>query len=85
MDSNDLKKSNTIKRLIIQSGRRGMKELDIILGKFAESGLKALNCEELKLYDRLLLEDEKNLFLWITEQKDPPLRYVSLLKKIYFA
>ena len=36
-----------IKRLLMQSNRRGIKENDIILGKFAQTHINELNDQEL--------------------------------------
>ena len=40
---------NKLKRLIMQSNRRGMKENDIILGNFAKKNIVNLNFDELNL------------------------------------
>ena len=51
-----------MKRLKIQSWRRGMKEVDLILGTFFETQGTLLSKFELDLYERLLDQDDQILF-----------------------
>lgn len=57
---------NRLKRLHMRSWRRGMKEMDLILGRFADDCLAALAPEELDLYERMLGENDQDLYLWVT-------------------
>lgn len=57
---------NRIKRLHMRSWRRGMKEMDLILGHFADDCLAALPVAELDLYERMLAENDQDLYLWVT-------------------
>ena len=52
-----------IKRLLMQSNRRGIKENDIILGRFAQTHINDLSDEELSAYEELLLENDQELYL----------------------
>lgn len=62
--------------------RRGIKEMDIILGRFAESGLKALDAAGLDLYDALLSENDHDLYQWVTGQSAAPPQYAALIDRI---
>lgn len=62
--------------------RRGIKEMDIILGRFAESGLDTLDAAELDLYDALLSENDHDLYQWVTGQSAPPPPYAALIDRI---
>lgn len=55
-----------LKRLHMRSWRRGMKEMDLILGRFADDRLAALPPGDLDLYERLLSENDQDLYLWVT-------------------
>lgn len=55
-----------LKRLHMRSWRRGMKEMDLILGHFADDRLSRLDAGELDLYERLLSENDQDLYLWVT-------------------
>ncbi|MDG2097266.1 MAG: succinate dehydrogenase assembly factor 2, partial [Paracoccaceae bacterium] len=57
---------NKLKRLIMQSNRRGMKENDIILGDFAKNNIGKLNFDELDEYEKLLIENDQDIYLWIS-------------------
>ncbi|WP_410218569.1 succinate dehydrogenase assembly factor 2 [Paracoccus sp. (in: a-proteobacteria)] len=57
---------NRLRRLHMRSWRRGMKEMDLILGHFADDTLQSLSAEELDLYERLLGENDQDLYLWVT-------------------
>ena len=73
---------NIKKRIRIRSWRRGMKETDLILGKFIDESLNALSESELLCYERLLLEDDKNIFSWILQKEEVPAEFRLLIKKI---
>lgn len=55
-----------LKRLRMRSWRRGTKEMDLILGPFADSELPGLTAAELDLYEALLAENDQDLYPWIT-------------------
>nr|WP_318272642.1 succinate dehydrogenase assembly factor 2 [Paracoccus saliphilus] len=55
-----------LKRLHMRSWRRGMKEMDLILGHFADDCLAKLTEAELELYERMLGENDQDLYLWVT-------------------
>lgn len=59
---------NRLKRLHMRSWRRGMKEMDLILGHFADDRLAGLDAVELDAYERLLAENDQDLYLWITRR-----------------
>ncbi|HEU0221537.1 MAG TPA: succinate dehydrogenase assembly factor 2 [Paracoccaceae bacterium] len=71
-----------LRRLRYQSARRGMREMDLLLGRFAETGLAALGGAELATYEALLAEPDPDLFAWITGQTPAPERYRPLLARI---
>lgn len=64
---------NKRKRLIFRSGHRGTKEMDLILGSFAQKHVPQFNEEELCLYEEILLESDPDLYNWISGQETPPL------------
>lgn len=73
---------NRLKRLRMRSWRRGTKEMDLILGPFADSELVALGAADLELYDALLSENDQDLYPWITGAQIMPDRYAALLARI---
>lgn len=55
-----------LRRLKMRSWRRGMKEMDLILGHFADGPLALLDAAELDAYEDVLSENDQDLYLWIT-------------------
>lgn len=55
-----------IKRLRMRSWRRGIKEMDLILGPFADQELTGLSSQDLELYERLLDQNDQDLLAWST-------------------
>jgi antitoxin CptB len=73
---------NRLKRLKMRSWRRGTKEMDLILGPFADHELGGLGAVELDLFDALLSENDQDLYPWITGASLPPPRFGALLDRI---
>lgn len=71
-----------IKRLRMRSWRRGIKEMDLILGGFADNGLAGLSDDELALYDQMLAENDHDLYQWSSGQGAVPDAYSALLDKV---
>ena len=42
-----------LKKLLFKASHRGTKEMDIILGSFAENNLETMNEENLKLFEEI--------------------------------
>ena len=62
------KKEIALKRLKIRSWRRGTKEMDLILGKFADENLSLLSQSELEVYDKMLDENDNDLYNWCSKK-----------------
>lgn len=73
---------NRLKRLRMRSWRRGMREMDLLLGPFADSELAKLPPETLDLYEDLLAESDPDLYVWLGARRDGPARYAALLRRI---
>lgn len=73
---------NRLKRLGIRSWRRGTKEMDLILGPFADSGLGALGAGEIAAYDALLAENDHDLYLWVSGVAAMPERHAGIIQRI---
>lgn len=55
-----------LKRLRMRSWRRGTREMDLILGPFADAELDHLDDGALAAYERLIEENDQDLYPWIT-------------------
>ncbi len=71
-----------IKRLRMRSMRRGIKEMDILLSRFAEAELSEMPAADLDLYDALLWENDQDLLVWVTGQQPAPARFAPLVARI---
>lgn len=76
------KKEIALKRLKIRSWRRGTKEMDLILGKFSDANLRILSQSDLEVYDKMLDENDNDLYNWCSKKMDAPEVYRTLLTKI---
>jgi succinate dehydrogenase flavin-adding protein (antitoxin of CptAB toxin-antitoxin module) len=60
------------KRLIHRSRYTGMKETDLVLGRFAQRYLPGFDAGQLDHYERLLAEPDPAIFAWISGQEPVP-------------
>jgi antitoxin CptB len=70
------------KRARIRAWRRGIKEMDLILGGHADARLDAMDADELALFEAVLGENDQDLFAWVTGQSEPPERYAPLMAEL---
>lgn len=52
--------------------RRGIKEMDIILTRYADMRLEAMDACQLDEFEALLDENDQDLYQWVTGQVAPP-------------
>jgi antitoxin CptB len=52
--------------------RRGIKEMDIILSRYAELRLEGFDDPTLARYDALLSENDQDLYQWVSGQVPAP-------------
>ena len=62
--------------------RRGIKEMDIILSRYADARLTRLSPAQLDSYDALLSENDQDLYQWVTGQVAPPEHFSDLIADI---
>ena len=71
-----------LKRLHMRSMRRGIREMDLILTRFAEDNLAEMSAAELDLYEAILNENDQDLYQWVTGQARPPDNFADLIADI---
>lgn len=71
-----------LKRLSMRSWRRGTKEMDLILGPFADARLAAMTPETLERYEALLCENDQDLYPWVTGATPAPAAHAELIAEV---
>ena len=60
------------RRAHFRSWHRGMREVDLILGRFADASMAALSAGELDEYEALLEIPDGELLKWLTGEQPAP-------------
>jgi antitoxin CptB len=60
------------RKLLFRAWHRGMREMDFILGRFADRTLAGLTDAELVEFERLIDVPDRDLLAWITGELDTP-------------
>ena len=71
-----------IKRLHMRSMRRGIKEMDLILSSYAAARLPQMDAAALDHYDRLLDENDHDLYQWVSGQTAAKAEFTQLVNDI---
>lgn len=61
-----------LKRLAMRSWRRGIREMDLVLGPYAAAHLAGMGAERLALYEDFLDENDQDLLSWVLGRATPP-------------
>lgn len=68
-----------IKRLRMRAWHRGIKEMDILLGSWADANLADADETTLDLFETIMAEADHDLYQWVSGQKEPPTAYADFL------
>ena len=67
------------RRLLFRSWHRGMREMDLIMGRFADACLGELTEAELDDFERLIELPDAEVFAWVSGDRAPPAQYDTAL------
>lgn len=71
------------RRILFRSWHRGMRETDLLLGRFADAEIGGLSKSELDDYEGLLEAQDRDIFSWLTGEAETPKTYdTPVLRKI---
>jgi antitoxin CptB len=70
------------KRLRFRSWHRGTREMDLLLGAFADHHLAGFSAAQLDRYDALLELSDPDLFAWITGKEMVPAAHNTDIMKL---
>ena len=71
-----------LKRMAMRSWRRGTKEMDLVLGPYADAHLAAMSDARLAQYDLLLEQNDQDLLPWVLGQAPAPEDLADLIAEI---
>ena len=70
------------KRLLFRCWHRGTREMDLILGRFADSAIGTLSDDELTQLERLIEVPDPDLYAALTGDRPPPQEAGPLFDRI---
>jgi len=60
------------KRILFRAWHRGIREMDLLLGRYAETVIEALSEAELDAFEQLIALDDHDLYGWLTGREPVP-------------
>ncbi len=63
------------KKILFRAWHRGMREMDLIMGRFAEDKLDGMTDAELDTFEQLIEVPDRDLLAWITGREATPSNY----------
>ncbi|WP_293863009.1 succinate dehydrogenase assembly factor 2 [uncultured Alsobacter sp.] len=63
------------RKILFRSWHRGIREMDLIMGQFADAHISDLTDAELDVYEALIEVPDRDLFAWLTDAADVPENY----------
>lgn len=73
------------KRILIRSWHRGMREMDLLLGGYADAHIMAMSDAELDDFERLMSAPDQEMFKWVSGKEEIPNQYDSPLAQRFLA
>ncbi|MHA7772881.1 FAD assembly factor SdhE [Roseibium sp. M-1] len=70
--SGETSRDTRLKKILFRCWHRGMKEMDLLLGGFADAEIDRLSEEELAELEHLLTAHDQDLYAWMTGRKPLP-------------
>ena len=67
------------RRLLFRCWHRGMREMDLIMGRFADAAVEQLTSDELAEFEHLMEAPDRELLAWITGEAEVPPEYDTAL------
>jgi antitoxin CptB len=63
------------RKILFRAWRRGMREMDLVMGHFADANLSAMSAAELDEFERLMDAPDPEVLSWITGEAPTPPAY----------
>lgn len=71
-----------LKRLKMRSWRRGTKEMDLVLGPYADTQMSKLNDIQLDAYEDLIGQEDQVLYDWVIDKTPTPEQFQAAMDRI---
>ncbi|ROT96311.1 succinate dehydrogenase assembly factor 2 [Histidinibacterium lentulum] len=71
-----------LKRMRMRAGRRGIREMDLILAAFADREMAGMSGAELDAFERLMEQNDQDLYSWVSGQTTAPEAHAELVARI---
>ena len=71
-----------LKRLKVRSWRRGIREMDLLLGPYADGPLAELDAADLDAYEALLEVGDTELYAWVSGAQPADAAHAPALERI---
>lgn len=63
------------RRVLFRSWHRGTKEMDLVMGRFADAEIRSMSDADLTDFERLIEVPDRDLFAWVTDKAETPANY----------
>ncbi len=67
------------RRILFRAWHRGIREMDLIMGRFAEVHVSDMTDTELDAFETLMGLPDPDVFAWITGEQPPPAEHETML------
>ncbi len=63
------------RRVLYRAWHRGIREMDLIMGRFADAEIGTMRDADLDDFERLIEVPDRDVYLWITGEAEAPSNY----------
>jgi len=70
------------RRILFRAWRRGLREMDLVMGRYADANLPTMSESELEAFERLLDVPDPQLLAWITGEAPAPALDAPLVARL---
>ena len=71
-----------LRKVRMRAWHRGMKEMDLILGRFVDANLARMDDASLDAFEAMMDENDQDLYLWVTGARPAPAQHAAILARI---
>jgi antitoxin CptB len=70
------------RRILFRAWRRGAREMDLIMGRFADDNLATMSGDELDVFERLLDVPDSQALAWLVGEEPSPPEFGALVARL---